>query len=157
MSDVHDLLLVLDLRPGLPDHELDEIRWHLGIGPQPEQLTAVTDFDEVVLDDNGAPAQDETGRILVESVPRPLLAQHGATWRTGGALTGHLEPRDNGGWALLSRQELHPDDFDRVDQLLAWLASRTQETPFAGYLRHLEDAGPGELLSINEGKLVRSS
>jgi hypothetical protein len=158
MSDVHDLLLVLDLRAGLPDDELDEARWHLGLGPQPGRLTAVTDFDEVVLDDNGAPVQDETGRIRVESMPRPLLAQRGATWRTGGASSAQLEPRDDGGWALLSRQELHPDDFDRVDRLLAWLAARTLpgSTPFAGYLRHIEDAGAGELLSIVDGELVRS-
>jgi hypothetical protein len=158
VSDVHDLLLVLDLRAGLPDDELDEVRWHLGLGPQPERLTAVTDFDEVVLDDDGAPVQDETGRIRVASMPRPLLAQRGATWRTGGALCGRLEPRRDGGWALLSRQELHPDDFDRVARLLAWLAARTRpgSAPFAGYLRHLEDDGAGELLSIVDGELVRA-
>lgn len=157
MSDVHDLLLVLDLRAGLPEGEIEEIRWHLGLGSQPGRLTAVTDFDEVVLDDDGAPVQDQTGRILVESVPRPLLAERGATWRTGGALSGQLEPRDDGGWALLSRQELHPDDFERVDRLLAWLAARARPggTPFAGYLRHLEDAAIGETLSVVDGELVR--
>jgi hypothetical protein len=150
MSDVHDFLLVLDLRPGLPDEEINELRWHLGLGPQPEQLTIVIDFDEVML--------DETGEPVVASHPRPLLGEQGPSWRTGGALVSQLVARDDGGWAVTSRQELHPDEFERIDQLLDWLAARARDggSPrFIGYLRPLEDAAVTTPLTIADGRIVR--
>lgn len=158
MSDLHDLLLVLDLRADVPAEEIAELRWHLGLGPAPERLAIVTGFDEVVLDDNGEPARDATGTILVESAPYQLLAARGPARRVAGALAGTLEPRDDGGWALTVRQEVHPDEFEHLDQLLAWLATRLRHagTHFVGYLRHLEDASAGEVLTVTDGELVRT-
>ena len=157
MSDLHDLLLVLDLRADVSAEEIGELRWHLGLSPAPARLTIVTDYDEVVLDDDGEPARDAAGAILVESAPYPLLAARGPARRMSGALVGTVEPRE-GGWALTVRQEMHPDEFDHLDQLLAWLAARLlfAGTHFVGYLRHLEDASAGEVLTVTDGELVRT-
>ncbi|MFG2391039.1 hypothetical protein ACGFYF_19330 [Streptomyces lavendulae] len=118
MADVFELMLALDLRPDLPEPELDELRWHLGLGPEPEALRIVTAFPWVVEDDEGMP--------VVENHPEPLLAQRGEAYRIGGALVSLLVRRERAGrgaWALTSRQEIHPDDFDRTGELLAWLAT----------------------------------
>jgi hypothetical protein len=154
MSDVHDLLLVLDLRPGLPAEQIEELRWHLGLGPQPARPTIVTDFYEVVLDDDAQPVRDESGAIQVESDPRPLLAQTGAARHAGGALVSQLTSRDDGGWALTSRQELHPDEFDRVNELLAWLAANARPgTEYLGYVRPFEQAAVTTALTLTNGTL----
>ncbi|MGW5868430.1 hypothetical protein ACWFRJ_40505 [Streptomyces sp. NPDC055239] len=50
---------------------------------------------------------------------------HGPAWKVGGALTSVLLPRE-GGWALTARREIHPDDFDRVGELLTWLATKAE-------------------------------
>ncbi|OLF17086.1 hypothetical protein [Actinophytocola xanthii] len=149
MSDVHDFLLVLDLRPEVSEEKINELRWHLGLGPQPENLTIVTDFDEVMVDEAGEP--------IVESHPRPLLGEQGPAWRTGGALVSQLVARADGGWAVTSRQELHPDDFDRVSALVDWLAAHARDAgnpQFIGYLRPLEDATVATPLTITDGRVV---
>ncbi|MFF9512175.1 hypothetical protein ACF1BU_36845 [Streptomyces sp. NPDC014724] len=42
MSDVYELVVTVDLRDEITEQELAELRWHLGIGPQPERLSIVS-------------------------------------------------------------------------------------------------------------------
>lgn len=172
MSDIYDFMLVIDLRDDLSDAEVAELRWHLGLGPQPERLTILTEFPEVVLDDNGKPVTDENGDWCVENAPYPLLAQRGAARKIGGAVFSELvrrQDRAGTGWALTVRQELHPDDFEYVDRLLDWLAARadyayvdtdgTTKTGgygnYVGYQRFYENSEIDTQLTIEDGKIVR--
>ncbi|MFD0337300.1 hypothetical protein ACFVH0_01165 [Streptomyces sp. NPDC127117] len=155
MSDVYELAMSVDLRDELSEPELAELRWHLGIGPQPERLSVVTEFPIVV--------EDEAGEPVIEDEPRPLLAGNGAAWRIGGALGSALVDRTalpQKGWSLTSRQEIHPDDFDKVGELLCWLAERVHDThrqvddvvPI-GYLRFHESLMP-EVIEVANGRIT---
>ncbi|MBD2892068.1 hypothetical protein amrb99_09780 [Actinomadura sp. RB99] len=160
MADIYDFFLAINLRD-LTDAEVAELRWHLGLGPQPPELTIPIDFSEVVVDDNGE-------QVIVEA-PEPQLAQRGAGWKIGGALFAALEPRENGGWALTARQELHPDYYDHVDPLLEWLGTRADHPyvgedgtdkrggcgDFVGYERWYEDSTIERLLVIEDFKILR--
>ena len=154
MSDLYDLLVAVDLRDELSEQELAELRWHLGIGPQPENLTIVTTFPGVELDDSGGP-------VIVDE-PHPLLGENGAAWRVGGALCSALAVRADGprkGWSLTSRQEIHPDAFELVGELLCWLAAKAHDAhAFAGgrvrigSVRFFEDLAPS-LLEVVHGQV----
>ncbi|KJY27089.1 hypothetical protein VR46_39485, partial [Streptomyces sp. NRRL S-444] len=67
--------------------------------------------------------------------PYPLLAGHGTAWRVGGVLCSALTRRADPpwkGWSLTSRQEIHPDEFEKVGELLCWLATRAHDTHLLG-------------------------
>ncbi|MEU3738119.1 hypothetical protein AB0E78_13720 [Streptomyces sp. NPDC032198] len=117
MADIYELSIALDLRDELSGEEIAELRWHLGLGPRPVELTVVRAFPVVVEDDRGEP--------VTEDDPAPLLGCHDTASKAGGALTSVLLRRE-GGWALTARQEVHPDDFDRVGELLTWLAAKAE-------------------------------
>ncbi|MFI1767742.1 hypothetical protein ACH41H_37650 [Streptomyces sp. NPDC020800] len=122
MADIYELSIALNLHEGLSDEELAELRWHLGLGPKPEDLRIVPAFPAVVDDDRGEP-------VTVDD-PVPLLGQHGEAWKVHGALVAVLlRPEDArcGTWALTVRQEIHPDDFDRTGELLGWLATKADD------------------------------
>ncbi|MCX5009622.1 hypothetical protein OG765_01255 [Streptomyces sp. NBC_00555] len=126
MSDIYELMISVDLRDEISEQELTELSWHLGIGPQPERLFIVTAFP-VVVDDSGIP--------VIEDDPYPLLAGRGAASRVGGVLCSALASRADlprKGWSLMSRQEIHPDEFEKVGELLCWLATRAHETHLLG-------------------------
>ncbi|MET9657790.1 hypothetical protein [Streptomyces sp. NPDC006510] len=155
MSDVYELAVSVDLRDELSEQELAELRWHLGIGPQPERLSIVTEFPYVVVNEAGEP--------VVEDEPRPLLACSGAAWRVGGvlgsALAGRADPPRKG-WSLTSRQEIHPDDFEKIGELLCWLAGRVHDTHrladhavSIGCLRFHEASTP-DALEVLHGQIV---
>lgn len=154
VSDVYELTVTVDLRDGLSDHQLAELRWHLGLGPRPERLTVVTDFPCVVVDDDGVPR--------IENDPRPLLAGDGPARRTAGALCAALADRTGlpgGGWALTSRTEIHPDEAEEVGVLLRWLAEhahdthrRSDGTVGIGHYRAYEDPTPSALL-VGDGRV----
>ncbi|MDL4819053.1 hypothetical protein [Actinomadura opuntiae] len=148
MADIYDFFLAINLRE-LPDAEVAELRWHLGLGPQPEDLTIPIDFSEVIVGADGEPAVVQT--------PEAQLAQRGPAWRIGGALFSALERRENGGWALTARQELHPDYYDHVDPLLEWLGARAdyEHTAYVGYERWYEDTEIERLLVIEDHKILR--
>lgn len=131
MADLYELILSVDLPPGLSDAETSDLHWHLGLGPEPAGPVIVTDFAEPVIGDDGLPTGEQEGE------PYPLLASRGPAWRVGGVLLSAMEPRQDGGWALTSRQEIHPDDFHRLGVLLAWLRARA--TGFHCHLRFSED------------------
>jgi hypothetical protein len=155
MADIYEFVVTMNLRDGLSDDELADLRWHLGLGPRPDHLTILTAFPVVTLDDEGQPRIDDD--------PRPVLAQRGAAWKVGGALCAELARRDRpAGWAVTARQELHPDDFDLVRPLLGWLAANADDDVqrsgsrtaaghghFVGYLRGYEDARPIPLVLTN--------
>lgn len=151
---MHELTIALDLRDELSEQELAELSWHLGIGPQPERLSIVTEFPCVVVDDAGNP--------VIEDEPHPLLAGRGAAARVGGALCSALASRADlprKGWSLTSRQEIHPEEFEKVGELLCWLAARAHETHLLGgdvvgigYLRFLEAPVP-DVLQVENGQV----
>ncbi|MGW3088979.1 hypothetical protein [Streptomyces sp. NPDC001108] len=119
MADIFELMLTLDLRDELSEDELVELRWHLGLGPEPETLHIVTEFPSWNEDDDGV--------LVVEDHPQPLLACHGEAFKVDGALVSVLLRRKAplyGAWALTSRQEIHPDQFDLTGELLGWLATK---------------------------------
>ncbi|MFJ1701057.1 hypothetical protein ACIOHC_39590 [Streptomyces sp. NPDC088252] len=123
MSDVYELVITVDLRDEITEPEVAELRWHLRIGPRPERQSIVTGFPFVVVDDSGYP--------VVVDEPHPLLAESGAASRVGGVLCSALAGRADlprKGWSLTSRQEIHPDEFDIVGELLSWLAVRAHST-----------------------------
>ncbi|MCW5251569.1 hypothetical protein [Streptomyces sp. SHP 1-2] len=122
MADFYELTLTLDLRDELSEGEAAELRWHLGLGPAPEVPGIVTAFPVCVEGPDGEPVAGDD--------PRPLLDGGGAAYRVGGALVSALCRREGarpGGWALTSRQEIHPDAFDLVGDLLCWLAAKAAD------------------------------
>ncbi|MEU8976601.1 hypothetical protein AB0D11_46990 [Streptomyces monashensis] len=122
MADIYELSLALNLREGLSDEEVSELRWHLGLGPKPESLHIVPAFPTVV--------EAEDGELAVVDDPVPLLAEQGEAWKVGGVLVSVLlGPQDTrcGAWALTVRQEIHPDGFDSTGELLTWLASKADD------------------------------
>ncbi|MEU9039365.1 hypothetical protein AB0D45_31275 [Streptomyces sp. NPDC048352] len=127
MSDMYELMIALDLQDEISEKELAEVSWHLGLGPQPACLSIVTEFPRAVMDDSGIP--------VVEDDPHPLLAGRGAAWRVGGVLSSALAPHADlpgKGWSLTSRQEIHPDEFEKIGELLCWLATRLTQRTRAG-------------------------
>ncbi|MGW2649236.1 hypothetical protein ACWC2T_31030 [Streptomyces sp. NPDC001393] len=155
MADIFELALALDLRDELSVEDLAELRWHLGTGPQPETLRIVTEFPVVV--------EDQQGEFVIEDHPEPLLGQHGEGYKVGGALISVLLRRQDAGpdaWALTSRQEIHPDDFERTGELLSWLAARASErhrdsdgSVGLGWIRFHEERRP-EPLVVRDGTVV---
>ncbi|MQS17801.1 hypothetical protein F7Q99_37835 [Streptomyces kaniharaensis] len=151
MSDIYELMVTVDLRDELSEQQVAELRWHLGLGPQPERLTVVADFPVAVVDDDGHPA--------VENDPRPLLAADGPAWKVGGVLGAALAARTDPprrGWSVTARAELHPDDSEQVGELLCWLAERAHDTHRLadgavrlGYYRWHEDLTPYPLKVTN--------
>lgn len=75
MADIYEFVITMNLRDGPSDDEIADLRWHPGLGPQPERLTILTAFPVVTIDD-GQPRMDDD--------PRPVLAQRGAAWKVGG-------------------------------------------------------------------------
>ncbi|GAA2740389.1 hypothetical protein [Kitasatospora cinereorecta] len=106
MSDALELTLSVRLAEGLPDGELAELRWHLGLGEQPEHLVLVTAFPEVEEDDDGG--------LIAENRPRPLLDS-----------TGDLAALPGDGWTLTAHRTVHPAEFEPLGRLLVALAERT--------------------------------
>ncbi|OIJ96660.1 hypothetical protein BIV25_17005 [Streptomyces sp. MUSC 14] len=155
MADIFELMLALDLRDELSAGDLAELRWHLGTGAQPDTFRIVTEFPVVV--------EDEHGEFVIEDHPEPLLGQHGGGYKVGGAFVSMLLHRqDTGqeGWALTSRQEIHPDDFERTGELLSWLAAKATERHrgsggdvHLGWIRFHEEPQPVPLV-VRDGAVV---
>ncbi|GGS12006.1 MULTISPECIES: hypothetical protein [Streptomyces] len=155
MADLFELTLALDLRDELSVGEVAELHWHLGSGPMPEKLRIVTDFPVVT--------EDEQGGFIIENRPEPLLGQQGAAYKVGGVLVSVLLRRQDTKtdvWALTSRQEIHPDDFERTGELLGWLAARAGErhkgpdgSVVLGWIRFHEECRPHPLI-VSDGTVV---
>ncbi|MGW0842231.1 hypothetical protein ACWD26_19045 [Streptomyces sp. NPDC002787] len=118
MADVYELQLALGLPESLPPADFALLRWHLGQVKGEE------------------PGQGEY----------PLMAERGPAWRIGGVLVGELD-RDERGWALTVRQEVHPDDFSALRWLVRWLGERTSTVGVIGYLRFYEALVPDVLVA----------
>lgn len=116
MAGIYELMLTVDLRDDVA-RELDELRWHLGLGPQPEDLRIGKEFPQTVVGDQG--------ELVVQNDPVALLACHGAATRLTGALVSilaHGGGSRGGEWALTGRQEFHPDAAEGMSELLPRLA-----------------------------------
>lgn len=155
VADIYELMLAFDLRDEVSEAEVAELQWHLGLGPQPAELRIVTGFPLVV--------EVEGEAVEVEEMPEPLLSCQGEAYKVGGALCSVLLHKENAlrsGWALTSRQEIHPDDFDRIGVLLTWLADRAHDvhrgadgSVTVGWTRFYEDVRP-EPLVVRDGLVV---
>ncbi|RST15001.1 hypothetical protein E2C00_17555 [Streptomyces sp. WAC05374] len=151
MADIFELTLTLDLRDDVSEEELAELRWHLGLGPQPDNLRIVPEFPFVLEDDHG--------QLVTENHPQPLLAAYGEASKVGGALVSVLLRREDtrrDAWALTSRQEIHPDAFERTGELLTWLATKaghahrcSDGSVSLGWTRFYENLRPDPLLVRN--------
>lgn len=154
MADIYDLILSVNLPGTLSDAEISELRWHLGLAPQPAALSIVTGYAEPLIGDDGEPEQDEQGNWLTHYEPYPVLAAKGPAARTGGILLSALEPEPRGGWALTSRQEFHPDELDRVGELLVWLHERAVDSlAFQCHVRFYEE-DTFTPVSVAEGEVI---
>ncbi|MFB7462760.1 hypothetical protein ACFCZ1_04520 [Streptomyces sp. NPDC056224] len=152
---MYELMLALDLHDELSDEELAELRWHLGLSPQPRFLRIVTEFPFAVEDDRGVP--------VIEDHPESLLGQHGEAFKIGGVLVSSLLRRGEtspGAWGLTSRQEVHPDDFERTGKLLSWLAGKAagghrghDGTVHLGWTRFHEEREPKPLV-VQDGLVI---
>lgn len=90
-----------------------------------------------------------------EDDPHPLLDQRGSG---SAGVDGVLDPRldwaeePERGWTLTSRQQLHPDGFDLLGELCAWLALHVRgaykddDAVGLGTIRFYEDVEPRPLL-----------
>ncbi|MDH6705647.1 hypothetical protein P3T27_002369 [Kitasatospora sp. MAA19] len=122
MADIFELTLTLDLRDELSEDDLVELRWHLGLGPEPEALRIVTTFPYW--------GEDDDGELVIDNHPQPLLGRHGEAHKVSGALVSAFHRREDtwcGVWALTSRQEIHPDEFGDTGKLLSWLADKADD------------------------------
>ncbi|MGW9046957.1 hypothetical protein ACWGQL_31055 [Streptomyces lydicus] len=144
MADIYEVSVAMDLRDELSEREVAELQWHLGLGPEPERLSIVS---------------HDLGELVTEDHPAPLLGSRGAAWKVGGALISVLVRRDEG-WALTARQEIHPDDCDRLGELLDWLATKASDRhrPFdgsvhIGWIRFYEEDRPNPLM-VRGGRTV---
>jgi hypothetical protein len=117
MADIYEFVLAMDLRADLSEADLAEVRWHLGLGPRPDKLTIVP------ADPSEEPIEDPEVLAMIDPSPNQLLHQRGGAYKIHGALVSELVARPNQpGWALTTRQELHPDAFNDVRILVDWLA-----------------------------------
>jgi hypothetical protein len=160
MADLHEVLITAELPADLPEVEMAELRWHLGLGPQPEDLSIVTDgLSLVTVDEDGEPLPEDQWEIDAY----PLLAERGpADWRVGGVVFSELARREEPaatGWALSSRQVLHSDDLTLLAQLLRWLQARATglrggPACFSCHMRFHEDDLVLKPVSVDEEDLV---
>lgn len=145
MADLYELLVTADLPDNLSEAEVAELRWHLGLGPEPEDFTIVTDFLEEFVDDHDDPKVAECGEGYWEVVRVPALAQRGPAARIRGVLFAELERRGREerrpGWALTARQEIHAQEFQVPTQLIRWLKARVDDWMFdlSLHMRFYED------------------
>ncbi|OEV01732.1 hypothetical protein [Streptomyces oceani] len=143
-ADAYELLINANPPDDLSEAEVRELRWHLGLGPEPAEFTIVTEFPTEFVDEEGLPAEYEPGAAgsWVEE-KAPALAQRGPAWRIGGVAFASLErcEPDRPGWALTCRQALHPDGFDGPSDRVRWLQRRIPEPTFdlRVYWRFYED------------------
>lgn len=152
VADLFELTLALDLRDELTREEMAELRWHLGAGPEPETLRIVTEFPVVVID-------DDSGEPVIENHPEPLLGAEGEAYKVGGVLDSALV-RQDGAWMLTIRQEIHPDGYDCLGDLLVWLAAKAGDrhrhpdgSVEVGRIRAYEDTVPQPLL-VRDGAVL---
>lgn len=162
MADAYELLLSANLPSDLSDPEIAELRWHLGLGPEPAELALVTDFQELVIGDDGEPEVDEHGAFVMSHQPYQLLAEKGVAWHIGGVLLSEMQrstdnttSRRSDEWVLTTRQEMHPDELDhRLEHLLLWLSERAiSPAHLQCHLRFHEDL-EFDRVTIEDGKVI---
>lgn len=164
MADIHELTIAMDLRGDLPEAELAELRWHLGLGPRPEHITeeqVVVNEVLDLLDEDQHPVQDEHGDWVLKEYPEPAWhegAPYAATKMPGVGFStlvrGGERYHDSERWALTCRWEVHPDAHDGVADLIDWLVARIHtRDSFFGYQRWYEDERP-ELLALRDEKIM---
>ncbi|MCP2361866.1 hypothetical protein HD597_008886 [Nonomuraea thailandensis] len=159
MADIHELMVAMDLRGDLPEAELAELRWHLGLGSRPGHVAERTIVVNEVLDllpDEQEPMRDENGDWVIKEFPRPAWGDGGSPYAASkipGAGFSILVRGDER-WALTCRWEVHPDGHAEVAELMGRLAVRLHENgSFFGYQRWYEDDEP-EVLGVRDGKVV---
>ncbi|MFE3188388.1 hypothetical protein ACFXHA_05225 [Nocardia sp. NPDC059240] len=100
----YHMQLSVTLRAEVPENEIAELRWHLGSGPRPQSLLALSDEVNVFL--------------------------RGPAYRRGSDpdLMVDLSSGVDGKLVLTAWQEPAPDEVDRLEALFCWLAARADAT-----------------------------
>lgn len=155
-------MVAMDLRGDLPEAEVAELRWHLGLGPRPGHVTERSIVvNEVLdlLDDEREPVRDENGDWVVKEFPEPAWGD-GAPYAAskvpgaGFSILVRADDHDDARWALTCRWEVHPDGHAELADLIGRLVARLhRDRSFSGYQRWYEDAEP-QPLSLRDGKVV---
>ncbi|MGQ4601425.1 hypothetical protein, partial [Nocardia sp. R6R-6] len=115
VADMFEFVISIGLRDNLSAGDVAELRWHLGLGELPaDGLRIGSGIQWAVEDANGS---------MVEVEPEPLLGVHGPAWKVRGMLSASLE-RTALGWHLDARQEVHPETFEEMTELMVWFYRR---------------------------------
>ncbi|UFS98500.1 TY-Chap domain-containing protein [Nocardia huaxiensis] len=99
----YHMQLSVNLAAELGQDEIEELRWHLGLGPQPQRPLDISDAVNLFLQE---PSYHHGNHDLMVD----------------------LAPRDRGGWALTAWQEPTEEDLDQLEPLFRWLAARAEPT-----------------------------
>ncbi|GAA3736285.1 hypothetical protein GCM10022225_18740 [Plantactinospora mayteni] len=150
MADIREFLVSMNLSGDLSDTEIAELRWHLGLGPQPEEFTIITDFTNTDIDEDGNPVTINEPYPVWGREPYPARRIGGVVF----SLLVHEETEWGGRWALTCRWEIHPEQHEIVAKLFDWLATYETDHGFMGYLRWYEDDWPEWPVGIEGGALV---
>jgi hypothetical protein len=160
MADLYEVLITAELTADLPEADVTELRWHLGIGGKPEALSIVTSGGDVVtMNEDGEPLPRDQWWAEFS----PLLDQRGpADGRIGGVAFAELVRREGTGddaWALTSRQVRHADELDGLSELLSWLRQhavghRGGPPIFSCHMRFYEDGPVLRPVTLQDGELV---
>jgi hypothetical protein len=121
----------IDLRDDLSEAQLAEVRWHLGLGPQPAEVTIVTTTYIVPAEDGSWP------EVLL-----PVLAGKGeAVYFRGGQVSAMARRSfERSGRGITARQELHVDGIEDLRTFVAWLVGHADcnRDEVIGYLRRFD-------------------
>lgn len=142
MSDYYDLFLSVELRPGLPDEVMYEIRWHLGLVDEPPvQFQALPDDDWYF------------------EQPVPLFSGLSESHAFDGvdvavmlSTTNRIYPDGQQRSLLTVRQCVHEDVLGWVLELTEWIASQSTAIGWIGFLRYDQDPAP-DLMHYVNGRL----
>lgn len=144
VADMFEFVISIGLRDNLSAGEAAELRWHLGLGERPADGLRIARSNHWVV-------EDESGS-MVDLEPEPLLGVHRPAWKIGGMLSASLE-RTSLGWQLDARQEVHPQTFEEMTELMVWLYRRVDfgmvradGSVEIGRLRWYEDSEPVPLV-----------
>ncbi|MEU0545591.1 hypothetical protein ABZ319_37530 [Nocardia sp. NPDC005978] len=122
MADISELVISLDLRSDLSGEDVAELLWQIGRGPAPTDEDRLSrGLVEVI--------EDESGEFVCTD-PAPVLDQAGPAWKVDGVLGSSLEKTATG-WHLASRQEVHPDLYETLEELFLWLSRYVESATVA--------------------------
>ncbi|WP_330183185.1 hypothetical protein OHB26_05745 [Nocardia sp. NBC_01503] len=133
----YHMQLEVTLSAAVTSDEIEELRWHLRLGPHPMQPLRIPVADEM-----------------------PRFYRGPAHHHDQPGLAVALSPRERGGWTLTAWQEPDPDELDRLEPLFRWLAAKSDPavansdgSVLLGHVRFSDEADWTHGLLIHEQRL----